>query len=156
MHKLGHHGISAIATSPIVLWLIYTNNNLLALFAILTTLFTANIPDWDLKIPLMTHRGVSHTIWVPFIIGGMITGISYSVNGTIGIFTTVIMLTTFVSITSHIVSDTLTPSGAKLFYPIKDKVYTYNMVYSANSIVNGSLGVVSLLIYMLYFQAIIS
>lgn len=66
-------------------------------------------------VPWLKHRGMTHTVWALFIWGGIGYGLEQQmqIQG--------IMNVAFAGYLSHLIADTLTPSGVKWLYPLYKK-----------------------------------
>lgn len=66
-------------------------------------------------VPWLKHRGMTHTVWAILAWGGIGWGLEQQlqVQG--------IMIVSMISYFSHLLADTLTPSGVKWFYPLYKK-----------------------------------
>lgn len=69
MHRLGHLGAGLLLYAPIASGLWITDRPVLALVGLLVVLWTASLPDIDLQIPGLSHRGSTHTIGFVVVVG---------------------------------------------------------------------------------------
>lgn len=152
MHRNGHRGASLLAYAPL-LWILASQGYLLSAIAgVGIVLATAMVPDYDMRIPGLKHRGASHTLWTPALVGLVVFGTVYSISG--GAFArlaTIWGVAAFVSVTAHLAADSLTPVGIVPFWPVSDAHYSLSLVRAGNPIANGVLyllGIASTLIVL--------
>lgn len=62
MHRSGHLGAGLLLYAPIAYGLWLTEQPLLALVGLLIVTWTTSLPDIDLRIPALSHRGGTHTV----------------------------------------------------------------------------------------------
>ena len=88
------------------------------LFTLSFTIIGSLLPDIDtsssishqtIRLSLLRHRGITHSLWIPLILFLML--IQYS-------SLSFIILPFLFGILSHIFLDGITPSGIRLFYPL--------------------------------------
>jgi inner membrane protein len=139
MHREGHIGAALVAYAPIGGILVAAGIDTLAVAGAVVAFGLAMLPDWDQRIPFVTHRGVTHTVHFAGAVGGVLSlagvvlGLSNGilVGIALGVFGFVVG---FVTIGSHIAADALTPMGVE---PYRDgRRYSFDIVRAANPIAN--------------------
>lgn len=141
MYKYGHFGVALLTYAPLGFSLLIVGQRTLALVALPVMVFFATLPDYDQRIPLIKHRGVTHTLWFALAVGGVLGALGSAAFWEQG---TVIALTAglfgFVfgtaSIVSHLLADVITPAGIRPFWPLSKRKYTLGIVRAANPIAN--------------------
>lgn len=160
MHRKGHTGINMIAYAPIIAVLLLIDDAFIAVaaFGLALALSVAMLPDIDIKISSIKHRGPTHTVW--FAIGmGIITSL-FLTGVLVGLYELgsvehVESLTGFAltprvnmfivlfggfsvswGVTSHFIGDIITPMGLRPFKPVKNTKYTFDLVLAANKTAN--------------------
>lgn len=141
MKGLGHYGTAMLLYSPILF--IFTTQGfiLIGLTGLFTVFILSRIPDVDYYIPFITHRGVTHTVWFAILIGFLVS-IPFDSMGSIYMFDERISyrLIVFVhglfSIITHLIGDSLTPTGVRPFMPFKMTNYSLALVKSNDYIWN--------------------
>ncbi|CCQ33866.1 membrane-bound metal-dependent hydrolase (DUF457) [Halorhabdus tiamatea SARL4B] len=104
----------------------------------------AMVPDYDQRVPGITHRGITHTVWFAALVGialgliGLAIGSSDGILAAIGLGVFGLLVGT-VTILSHIAADALTPMGVEPFAPVRDDHYSYDVARAANPIANYGL-----------------
>lgn len=117
MHRPGHYGASLVGYAPFASVLIALEYSVFALIGLGIALGVAMVPDWDQRIPLITHRGITHTVWAALTIGGVIGVVALGVFGSLIAAVTCGIAATL-SILSHITADACTRMGVRPFAPI--------------------------------------
>jgi len=150
----------------------------------------AMLPDIDMRLPGVKHRGISHTIWVPLgvviivaalsrtpfglalvLAIGVFTGVDRIVPGlkrrgsvvtyttsllagalawsllststnTLPYFEIVIGAAAGLSVTAHLLADTITPMGLTPFWPVSDAEFSLGLV-TADSWIGNTVLLVS-------------
>ncbi len=125
MHREGHYGASLLAYAPIGFVVIAVGYPVAGVGGGALAVMLAMLPDTDLQIPGIKHRGVTHTVQFAAIVGvpsGALVGAvaasaptSYApiVAGIAGFVFG--FVTGAVSIVAHIAADALTPMGVTPF-----------------------------------------
>jgi len=147
MHKEGHAGAALLAYAPLGFSAFYSNFEQAAILGLVVTVACASLPDVDLEISQVKHRGITHTLWFALFIGG-ITAIAGAYVGMVlgdGSIVTVVLaagfgfLTGSLCIMSHILTDWITPMGVEPFRPINVENYSLGLVKSKSQIANYGL-----------------
>jgi len=182
MHKDGHVGVSLLLYAPAVAvvsyhaeWLYpYAILGAVALIdiwwpvALVTDLdfsFSfAMIPDLDLKLPFVKHRGITHTVWFAAVTAVVTAALTYGLAwyaaaeypqhvppetvlhgtafmGAIGAF----------SVLTHLLGDVMTPMGITPFAPLSEQRYTFDLWRADNKWANAGLHAVGVVAVLLAF-----
>lgn len=147
MHREGHIGVSLLAYSPIAFLTTLAGFQELAFAGGAVAVGLAMVPDLDMRIPFVKHRGPTHTVWFAAGLGtlaavlGFVAGFSRgALEGLgIGVFAGVVVT---VTLGSHLAADALTPMGIQPLQPRSSKKYTLDLFTAANPIANYGLLVV--------------
>jgi len=94
----------------------------------------AMVPDWDMRILFISHRGPTHTVWFALAVGSLIgarTGLLAALGP--GPFAFVVGT---VTIGSHILADALTPMGVRPLVPYREARYTVEITRASNPAAN--------------------
>ena len=147
MHKKGHYGAALTAYAPVGLGALTLGFDVAAVGGGLVAVGLAMLPDVDMNLPNVAHRGPTHT--VHFALGvGIVAGIMGAVLGQAatsqwlltvgsGLYLAVVGSLT---IGSHIAADALTPMGVTPFGD--DRHYSYDL-WNADSVL-GNYGLLAL------------
>lgn len=151
MYRQGHIGISLILYLPLAYHLIHSGNLLLTGFGVIAMLATTMLPDIDHQIPMLPHRGVTHSVWFAGGVGYAVYRICTDLLAIIQVATSesaAVFLGTMAGygIISHLVADALTPMGVQPLTPFLSARWTFNLAQSSNALVNKSLLIAGLLL----------
>ena len=138
MHKKGHHGAALTAYAPVGMGALTLGFDVTAVGGGLVAVGLAMLPDVDMNLPNVAHRGPTHTIH--FALGvGIVAGVVGAVLGqaatsqwllTVG-SGLYLALVGSLTIGSHIAADALTPMGVTPFGD--DRHYSYDL-WNADSV----------------------
>ena len=76
MHRQGHSGIVLLALACSTYGLLGAGRPLLAVLA-WGVVWIEPLPDYDLRTPLLTHRGTSHSLVAAVVVGGCCAGLGW-------------------------------------------------------------------------------
>lgn len=140
MNKTGHQGAALLLYAPVGLLLVTHVDPEVAGLAGAATLALAMLPDIDLKLPFVPHRGPTHTLLFLALVTAATTAagvhaaprlppgplMSGVVGGSVGV----------VAIGSHLAADAITPSGVPLLWPVSRHDFTLGLVRASNPLAN--------------------
>lgn len=141
MYKKGHYGAALTAYAPVGMGALAVGFEVAAVGGAVLSVGLAMVPDWDQKLPNVSHRGPTHT--VRFAIGvAAVTGL---LGGALGLTVTsqwflvagtgvYMALVGGLTIGSHIAADALTPMGVTPFGD--NRHYSYDL-WNADSTVGN-------------------
>jgi len=103
------------------------------------------LPDVDMRLPLVDHRGITHTVLAAAVVGLALGGAAWRIavgaapasppgpaafafGFGVGAF----------AVLAHIAGDVLTPMGVRPFRPFSDARYSLGLVRAANRPANGA------------------
>lgn len=141
----GHVGAALAAYSPIAFVSLVADAPGLAMVGTLVTVALASLPDADHHVPLVAHRGYSHTVWFALIVGA---GCAAAFAGGVSLLGLTIgrldpldlgafgFAVGTVVVLSHVVADALTPMGVAPFSPLRRKRYSLGVTAAANPVAN--------------------
>lgn len=141
MHKTGHIGTALLVYSPIGLALLIARLDELAVLGGVGMIALASFPDCDHRLPLIAHRGPTHSIVFALLLGAVL-GIVGFVFGealvglsavTMGVFAFAVGT---LAIVSHLAADSITPMGIRPLWPLSGWHYSANVVRAKNPIAN--------------------
>jgi inner membrane protein len=101
----------------------------------------ASVPDFDMRIPFLSHRGPTHTAWFAGLVGlvggvlGFVVGLQTGIVTALGVGL-LLAVSASLSILSHIAADALTPMGIQPFTPWSNTRYSLDLVNAANPVAN--------------------
>jgi len=141
MYKKGHIGFALALYAPILFVAVALFNELiLATLGLLIVTKTARLPDIDWRVPLIAHRGITHTVWFCLLIGAFFGGV-FSLFGPLypeaphfpALFGFLIGV---VATGSHLLADMITPRGIRPLHPVSQRQYSLGLVKSSNTTAN--------------------
>lgn len=141
MFRPGHYGVSLLLYAPVGAWLLAVGQPTVALAGGAGLLWLTMVPDWDSHVPLMTHRGSTHTLlFVALVAGAAWAGATATGFGSrsVGPFA----LREFaagiaaLAMVSHLVADLLNPMGVALFWPLWDRRFTLSVTQADDRLAN--------------------
>jgi inner membrane protein len=141
MYRRGHVGAALFCYAPMGAVLSRIGEpGLTVLGATITVLF-ATVPDADEYLPI-NHRGATHTIWFVAAAAGLAGGIGGIVGGVVGhqlAIGVIVGVATAISLTSHLLADSITPMGIRPFYPVSTWHRSFEITPAANPRANTAM-----------------
>jgi inner membrane protein len=147
VYRAGHLGVSLLVCLPVAVALVLVGRPDLAVLGELCVLSVASLPDVDHELPLVSHRGVTHTVWFALLVGSGFGAVGWVLGGRpatppaleLGVagfaFGTL-------GICAHLLGDVLTPMGVTPLWPLSGRTVTIDLVRAKNPVANyGLLGV---------------
>ncbi|WP_336135605.1 metal-dependent hydrolase [Natronomonas amylolytica] len=142
MYKTGHYGAALLLYAPVGYLLLSVDPGLAVLGGVGAVAFS-RVPDYDLKVPGISHRGVTHTLLFLVVATAALAGVSVAgaeqfgtdplLTGGLGAVVGV------VAIGSHLLADALTPSGVPLLWPASSRRFSVSLATASNPIANYGL-----------------
>ncbi|MFW6384462.1 MAG: metal-dependent hydrolase [Halodesulfurarchaeum sp.] len=150
MYRTGHYGAALLAYAPMGFLLLAGGYETLAAVGVVVALGGSMIPDWDHRVPFLTHRGITHTVWFALLVGGLFGGAGWYLGGGLGPRSQLGLAAYgfalgVITIGAHILADGLTPMGVQPFDPLVRSSYSLDVTRAANPIGNGVLLVLGVL-----------
>ena len=144
VYRNGHIGASLVVYAPfgfLVTALVSIEVGLVGAAGVASM---AMVPDLDMRIPFVKHRGITHTVWFALLVGAAFGVVGLAVGFRRGVAEAVLFggaafLFGAVTIVSHLLADALTPMGIRPFAPVRDAEYTLDLFTAANPIANYAL-----------------
>lgn len=164
MHRMGHVGVALLVYTPVVSVLVSTDRLALAAFGLAGMVALEPLPDRNMEIPWLTHRGGSHTVLCAALVGLCVGGVvlvagrhlrallvsqlaGTALSQTAGEIAAmdVQALALFavaiggLAIVSHLLGDVLTPMGIRPFWPLSSRTLSLGVWTARNRIANPAL-----------------
>ena len=104
----------------------------------------AMIPDLDMRIPGIQHRGITHTVWFALVagislgVGGVVLGSSSGALVAVGLGAFGFLVGTL-TVGAHLLADALTPMGVRPLEPVDDREVSLDVAKAANPLANYAL-----------------
>ncbi|MCU4924669.1 metal-dependent hydrolase [Halobacteria archaeon AArc-dxtr1] len=139
MYREGHIGLNALLYSPVAVGLLVTGHVELAALGAVVAIGTSTLPDLDLVIPWIRHRGITHTVWfavtVGLATGYLATFVPLSYEPTV-LFAFGALVGAG-GILGHLLGDAFTPLGVEPFRPLSNSHYTLGLFTAENWVANN-------------------
>lgn len=142
MYKTGHYGAALLLYAPVGVVLLSVDPALAVLGGV-GSVGLSRVPDYDLRIPGLKHRGVTHTVAFLCLIAAALAGLGLLAADTFGTSPTQTaglgLVVGVVAIGSHLAADALTPAGVPLWWPLSSRRYTVGVTKASNPLANYGL-----------------
>lgn len=144
MLRPGHLGVSLAVYAPLAVVLFAAGEPELAVVAGAAMLGLTMLPDVDLDVPFVPHRGPTHSLAFAGLVGLAFGGIGslaaahpgpVAAVGLGGFGFAVGALT----VGAHLLADAFTPSGVPLFWPVSGRSYSLSLFRADNPAANYGL-----------------
>ncbi|WP_097008289.1 metal-dependent hydrolase [Natronoarchaeum philippinense] len=155
MYKLGHYGVSLGLYAPCSAWLLRRELPALAVLGGAALLRLTMLPDADTRLPMVSHRGPTHTVLFALAVGvavGLVSelaiaptlgGLDAAAFAAVPGFQTGLGGFGFfigtLAIVSHLLADVITPMGIRPFWPISGRSFTLDITPAKNTLANYAL-----------------
>lgn len=147
MYRTGHLGTSLLLYAPVG-YLLIGSRPLLAVIGGVVVLSLASLPDIDHQLPVVSHRGVTHSLLFAALVGAVGWGVGSLLGGldigTVSLAGTTLSAAQFLGalgaygILAHLAGDIVTPAGVPLLWPLPTTV-SLSLVGAGNTIANYGL-----------------
>lgn len=148
--------MALILYAPVVFMLVYHHLFAHAFIAGLVIVGLTRIPDWDIWMPFVEHRGITHTFLfaagMGIVSGVGLAGMVYMASDVITYYFeyqatiwTVLINGAFgfaigvLSVIAHLLADVITPAGIQPLQPFSDTRVRYPMAKASNPVANAVL-----------------
>ncbi|MFB6266858.1 MAG: metal-dependent hydrolase [Halodesulfurarchaeum sp.] len=144
MLRSGHYGAALLAYAPLAWVLLAGGHRVATALALPTILVLARLPDLDRRLPLVRHRGGTHTVWfaglVGMGVGGLASALCPSPTGEspLGVAGWGFVVGG-AAIGSHLLADAITPAGIRPLWPLTDRRIALGFVTADSWIANSLL-----------------
>lgn len=157
MHRDGHIGIGLVVYTPLAFVLSWAGLLTPMVLGLVGVAFMSYAPDFDMQLPLVSHRGLTHTALaaggagiIYALLGVYLTHTGVGANTTAGLVIRNAILANLAAagfgflvgvlgVASHLLGDVLTPMGIEPWQPFDDRSYSLDVVYASNTVANEGL-----------------
>lgn len=145
MYRLGHYGVSLLLYAPVGFAMALLGEVGLALVGGAGVLALARVPDYDQRVPGMTHRGVTHTVLFAVLVGAAFAAgiVALSQAGANPLPATDLATPVAFAfavgafgILAHLAGDVLTPAGVPLLWPLSSRTYSVSLTTADSALWN--------------------
>ena len=144
MRKEGHWGTALLCYAPVGS-AVLGSRPALALAGGIAVLALARLPDVDLRLPLVPHRGPTHSLLFAALVGATLAGVATLLAARLPPSLAASWLVPFAAavgafgVGTHLLADALTPSGVPLFWPLSSRRFTVGLVRTNSAVANWGL-----------------
>lgn len=144
MYRTGHLGVALLVYAPLGLLFLVLGRGDLAVLGGAGMAWLAMLPDYDQRVPFVTHRGVTHTVGFALLVGLALGVVGWAVASRTAGYSTV-TLAGFgfaigsLAVLAHLLGDVLTPAGITPFWPLSGRTVTLSVARADNTIANYAL-----------------
>jgi inner membrane protein len=141
--------MALLAYAPVAVGLVAAGHAGLAPLGGLGVLALTPVPDWDHRLPVVEHRGITHTVTFALLVAAATGGAcllaaryvaplrtAYGSPELLGAFGAGVGA---LAILAHLAADVITPAGLEPFQPLSGRHYSLGWVRAANRIANAAL-----------------
>lgn len=144
MYRTGHYGAAFLAWAPVGALLLARGRPIDAALVGIGIVGLSRLPDYDLQVPLLSHRGPTHTLLFALVVAGALAGAAWFLARGSGAWTRLDLAglgatVGLLSVGSHLAADWLTPAGIPLLWPVSSRRYSLSVTRADNPIANGVL-----------------
>lgn len=141
MYRHGHTGVCLLLYAPVGFVLLDAGQNVLAAVGLIVMVWLAMVPDLDMQVPFLSHRGPTHTLAFCVVFGLACGAVGWFLGTVLVAFDARLLagfgfLLGMLVVASHLLADWLTPMGISPFWPISSKRYSLSLVYASNTLAN--------------------
>ena len=142
MLKTGHYGAALLLYAPVG-FLLLSVDPALAVLGGVGTVALARLPDYDLRVPFVRHRGVTHTLAFLAVVAAALGWVGHLFAGEFGTSPTrtagLGVVVAVVAVGSHLLADALTPSGVPLLWPLSRRRFSVSVATATSPVANYGL-----------------
>jgi len=140
MYRRGHWGVSLLVFAPVGFALVSLGRPDLAFVGGAAMLWLAMLPDWDHRVPVLSHRGPTHTLAFALLVGaagaGAGVGLATVLDGGRATFVPFGFGIGVLAILAHLLADALTPAGVPLLWPLSGREFSVYLTRADNTLAN--------------------
>ncbi|MFB6069321.1 MAG: metal-dependent hydrolase [Halobacterium sp.] len=141
MYRKGHWGVSLLVFAPVGSVLLALGYGRLAVGGGAVMLWLAMLPDVDVEVPGLSHRGPTHTLAFAGLVGLAFGGAGFAVGTGLGLADRA-GLAAFgfgigaLTVVAHLVADALTPMGVAFLWPLSKRRFSLGVVTADSTVGN--------------------
>ncbi|WP_254833122.1 metal-dependent hydrolase [Haloglomus salinum] len=142
---MGHYGMALLVYAPVG-YILVQADPFLAFVGGAGVLALATLPDVDMDLPLVPHRGPTHSLLFLALVAGALGAVGYAVGQgswqPLGGPTRAAVFGAGIGVLgvgSHLFADMLTPAGVNLFWPLPADSFTFDIARADNTVANYAL-----------------
>lgn len=145
MYRTGHYGVSLLLYAPVGFALLVLDAPGLAVLGGAGVLALARVPDLDLRVPGVSHRGVTHTLLFAVLVGAAFAAGVVALagaatdplpSGAVARNAAFAFAVGAFGILAHLAGDVLTPAGVPLLWPLSSRTYSVSLTTADSTVWN--------------------
>lgn len=148
MYRSGHLGVSLLVFAPLGYALVAAGHPTAAFVAGAAMVWLSMLPDVDNRLPLVPHRGPTHSLLFAALVGAAFAAAASVVVEAVGAagfvadppdgHATFAFSVGFLAVAAHLLADLLTYAGVPLFWPFGPRV-DLSVTRADSGLANGAL-----------------
>jgi len=143
MYPPGHVGLTAVLVAPFVYWFRLAGRERTAAECLVVAIALSLLPDVDALLPGLVHRGVTHTL-LAAVVAGVVVAALVRPDGASPLAladerVTVSACIGAAGVVSHLAGDIITPMGIQPLFPLRQTLYTLDIVQASSPAANSLL-----------------
>jgi inner membrane protein len=148
MFRKGHLGVSLLVFAPVGYTLVERGYPELSVLTGVVMIWFAMLPDVDHRLPMISHRGPTHSLLFAALIGGVGAVVGLAVETVVE---TSLSLSTVgfgigaLTVIAHLIGDTLTPAGVNYLWPLST-TFSVSLTRADNTVANYGLFVLGIIV----------
>lgn len=151
MYRKGHWGVSLLLFAPVGSVLVSLGHQQLAFVGGAMMVWLSMLPDVDIRVPGLSHRGPTHTLAFALLVGVAFGGVGFALGTRLGPASRVGLATFGVglgvlTVVAHLVADALTPMGVAFFWPLSSRRFSFGLVRADSTVGNYTLFVLGVFV----------
>ena len=136
MYRSGHYGVALLAYAPVLYALSSAGRVAAAATGLGIVLALTPLPDADHDVPVIDHRGVTHTLLFAVVVGVAVGGAAWLVAGPSGLSLVPDRAVELaagaggaaaLAVLAHLLADALTPMGVAALWPLSSERYSLGL-----------------------------
>lgn len=141
VHRSGHVGAALAAYAPVAFVTAAVGLDTLALLGALAAVGLSSLPDVDHRLPLVSHRGPTHTVWFTLAVAAAGGYVGWTAGVPAGP-AQAMRLAAFgatvsgLAVGSHVAVDALTPAGIRPLAPLSNRWVCFNLTPAGSPLAN--------------------
>ncbi|WP_435358180.1 metal-dependent hydrolase [Haloarchaeobius sp. DFWS5] len=143
MYRTGHYGVSLLLYAPVGAALVLADATVFALVGGAVVLGLTPLPDYDLRVPFIPHRGPTHSFVFAAFVGAVVGAAGFYGAPQLGLDPQTLGTFGFAmgafAIVGHLAGDVITPMGIEPFWPLSSKNFSLRLTTADNRFWNWGL-----------------
>ncbi|MFW5977638.1 MAG: metal-dependent hydrolase [Halohasta sp.] len=151
MYRKGHLGVSLLVFAPVGYTLTTLGYPELAALTGGVMLWLVMLPDIDHRLPLIEHRGPTHSLAFAALVGGIGAALGVAAESVLSVDLSLSLPAVgfaigALTVLAHLLGDTLTPMGVNYFWPVSTRTVSLSLTRADNRWANSGLFGLGLLV----------